>query len=784
MSFEEKPKKTRKSSAGIGKDQNSEQSSLTFFDLSSHKRARQAIRFGLKMHDYGFHIFVSGEERSGRMTATLAYLKKHIQNLPPPKDWVYLNNFKLPHRPKPYFLPNGKARKLKDHLNQLIDHMKVILDKTLNHPTYLKKIDQLNTQFHKQIEQELQKIQSFAEHKGYSLQQEEEGFDINIINPLSHIPSETNLEDIKYRLERLSLQTTKASEKLEEQIEKLKRDTAQKALSIPLKKFKKEYGPYLGSWIEDFIEDVLEHIDTFLKVSQSSSTGNPLDLKEWYGVNILADNGTARHPSVILESRPTYENLFGSIKYRTGSAGNIETNFTMIRPGALHLVNEGILVLRAENIASNSELWEPLKAALRDRSIRIEEPARENSLPLLDAPEPYPIPLKIQVVLIGSPYWYYNFFFNDPDFLSYFKIKADIDADLPATLENVKIYRSFIEQSAVELTGLKIEEDAVDTLLYYSARQVGDFQKLTARFELITDILYEAFALKTDQETLTQSLINAALQQRLERNSAVEEKSFQEILDKKVLIQLQGTAIGQANGLSVLSTGDHHYGLPCRISARTYAGNKGVLNIERLTDLGGPIQQKGAFILEGFLNALFAQDFPLSYTCSLTFEQNYFDVEGDSASMAELMAIFSSLSGIPLRQDIAITGSMNQFGCSQPVGGIHYKIEGFHQACKAQGLTETQGVIIPRSNLINLTLRDNVLQDIQDKKFFIWPVESVFEAIELMTGYPCGLDLENGLPKTSGYPSFHFKPQSIFDKIAQQLKKYHLSLHPKTESFF
>lgn len=754
---------------------------LTFFDLSSHCRARQAIHFGLKMRQRGFHEFVSGEERSGRMTETLAYLQKAIKDLPPPKDWVYLNNFKQPHRPKPYALPCGKAKKLKTSLQELIQAVKAAFDKTLTRPVYLKKIEQLNLTLQQHINQHLQQIQNFAHNKGYTLQQTNEGFDVNLLEDMPGAKEKKNLydlENIKYRINRLTLETARTTEKAYKKIKRLERNEAQKAIAILMKRFKKEFGSYLGEWIDDLKEDILNRIDELVS---DSAGGSPtlINFDEWYGVNSLVEHKESCYPSLVLEPRPIYENLFGSIKYRTGNAGEIETNFTMIRPGALHRAHGGILVLRAEMIASNPEVWEALKAALRDKVIRIEEQARNHTLPLLDAPEPHPIPLDIQVFLIGSPYWYYNFFFNDPDFRSYFKIKADIDPDLPATLENVAIYRSLIHQNAVELTGCKIDEDAVDLLLAYSSRWVGDCRKLSARFELIADVLYEACALREKEITLTQSLITQALQLRRERNGAVEEKSFQDILDKQVLIDVNGHAIGQVNGLSVLTTGDHHYGLPCRISARTYAGNKGILNIERLTDMAGPIQQKGALILEGFLNSLFAQKFPLSYTCSLTFEQNYADIEGDSASMAELMAIFSSLAGIPLRQDIAITGSMNQFGAAQPVGGVHYKVEGFHRLCKSIGLTGTQGVIIPAANLVNLTLRHTVLQDIKEKRFFIWPVSSVFEALELMTGHPCGLILEKGMPKGDDYPYLHFTPGSIFAAIAVQLEAYHLALQQK-----
>jgi predicted ATP-dependent protease len=370
------------------------------------------------------------------------------------------------------------------------------------------------------------------------------------------------------------------------------------------------------------------------------------------------------------------------------------------------------------------------------------------------------IPLNVQVFLIGAPLWYYSVFFHDPDFKTYFKIKAEIDPDLPATPQNLNIYTRLIKQSSVLHTGQEIDQEATQYLMGYSARWVGHRKKLNSKFELIADVLNEAgtvaaMAPERSSDMITLKDIKTVIQERRKRTARLEDRSHEDIESGQVLIDTTGAVVGQVNGLSVLSTGDHQYGLPNRISARTYAGELGVINIERLTEMSGPIQQKGVLILDGYLNGMVAQNYPLSCGCSITFEQNYGGVEGDSASLAELVAILSSLSGIPIRQDVAITGSINQFGEVQPVGGIIHKIEGFYRTCKHRGFTGTQGVIIPNTNIDNVILRDEIVESIEIGDFSIWPVTRIEDALRILTGLP---------------------PKTIFTAVTKKLALYHESL--------
>lgn len=739
----------------------------TLFDLSSHARANEAMDFGLKMRSKGFHIFVVGEDRSGRMTATISYLKQYIQKLPPPYDWVYLNNFQSPHRPKPFRLPNGMGCQLKQDMIDLISSLHSILFKTFSHPHYMSQINAMNSSLESQVQEELQALETFAQSKGLTIEESNEGFSIQLMESLekgkspNHVHLSKDIQDIKDQLTRITTSAHLAGRQLSVQIKEAKKNITTQVVAPLFQRFRQDYDKYMKDWIDELIDDVLDHVDDFLSEDPETQSKLPRYIEERYGVNLLINNKSSDHPEVILEPLPTYENLFGSIKYRPMPGGGVETDFTMIRPGALHRANGGgILVLRAEAIAQSPEVWEALKAALRDQRIRIEERHRESSLPLLDAPEPISIPLDVQVFLIGAPMWYYSYFFHDVDFKTYFKIKAEIDPDLQATSENLAIYARLLHQSAILHTGQEIETAAVQYLIGYSARWVENRKKLSSKFELIADVLSEAGTLATlakdrSSPCITLADVKTALQERRKRTARLEDRSHEDIESGQILMDVKGKVLGQVNGLSVLSVGDHQYGIPNRITARTYAGEEGVINIERLTEMSGPIQQKGVLILDGYLNGMFAQEYPLSCGCSLTFEQNYGGVEGDSASLAELVAIISSLSQIPLRQDIAITGSINQFGDVQPVGGIIHKIEGFYRTCVHRRLTGTQGVIIPKTNIDNVILRDDVVESIEKGLFNIWPVSRVEEALEMLTGCPSKI---------------------IFAAVKKRLASYHKSL--------
>ncbi len=484
-----------------------------------------------------------------------------------------------------------------------------------------------------------------------------------------------------------------------------------------------------------------------------------------YAVNLLVDHGDEPHPTVVLESNPTYENLFGRIEYRQAQ-GTMETDFTLIRAGSLHRANGGILVLRAEALAANRQSWAYLKAALRDQEIRIEELQRAQMTPIAGAPKPKPIPLDLKVVIVGAPRWYALFFESDPDFQSYFKIKADIDPDMEVSPHNLAIYAGLIEQMARDrqLEGADKDASVACSALRRAGRERRD--RVTARFELVEDLVTEAAvrARQAKQRRLTDATLVATLVARRRRNTRLEDRVIRSIVEGAVLIDTAGAAVGQVNALTVQDVGDRRFGTPVRVTARASVGRAGIVNIERDVELGGPIQQKGAMVLQGFLASRFAQIRPLSFTCSITFEQSYGGVEGDSASMAELIAVLSDLAQLPIRQDIAITGSVNQAGQVQAIGGAHWKIEGFFRVCEARpgGLTGTQGVIVPEANRVNLVLRDDIAEAVRAGRFHLWSVASVEDVVELLIGVPAGIADVAG-----NYP-----PDTVFGGAAARLTAF------------
>ncbi|HLD95992.1 MAG TPA: AAA family ATPase, partial [Alphaproteobacteria bacterium] len=653
-----------------------------------------------------------------------------------------------------------------------------VMIQTLNHPSYVKQVEVLNSKLQDKVTQELSKVRDFAKTKGLDIEQNEEGFNIYSAKEKQRKkpPQNFSVEDIssiKEMLSQLTMASHIAHKQLDAQIAYIKRDVLTQVISPLIEEFKKDFHNFLGDWIDEFQEDVLSNADLFTSFDEEDEVVRSSLLKQHYAVNVFVDNSKLSHPEVILEPSITYEALFGSIKYRATEAGGYETHFTLIRPGTLHKANGGILILRAEALAKDPTLWDELKSALRDKKIRIRERHRENSLPTMDAPEPMSIPLDVQVILVASPIWYYNFFFLDPEFRTYFKIKAEIDTIMDVTPHNLLAYAALIEKASKSSSSIPISKDGISRLIGQSSRWANHRNKLSARFEIISDVIAEAssFALTSNKDIITQDDITKALQERRQRNASHEDEALEEILNNQLLVQTTGNAIGQVNGLSVINTGDHQFGLPCRITAQTFIGEEGIINIDHLSDMSGPLQQKSTFILDGLLKGLFGQTFKPSCSCSVAFEQNYSGIEGDSASIAEIVAIISSLSELPVRQDLGVTGSLNQFGVVQAVGGIYQKVEGFFNLCQKRGLTQTQGVIIPSANKEHLTLLEKVTMAVEDGSFKIYTIDHLEDALELLLGHPVGKKLKNGL----------YTKDSIYDRVYKKLKKFHERLAHRGE---
>ncbi|MFT4582579.1 MAG: putative ATP-dependent protease [Gammaproteobacteria bacterium] len=483
--------------------------------------------------------------------------------------------------------------------------------------------------------------------------------------------------------------------------------------------------------------DVVENFMLFMRISEGIPTAETAAAMERYSVNLLVDRSRDSRRPVIVEQNPIYENLFGKIEYRQLPGGGIETGVALIRGGSLHRANGGVLILRAADVVGQPMLWSFLKAALRDSEIRIEEFYREGSPPLAGAPRPVPVPLDIKVILVGSQSLYRGFFIHDAEFSADFKIHAQIDPNVDATRENLSRYAAVIAEYARTLNR-SIRSEAMSRLLSLAARWATHRKPLTSSYELLCNLIEEASADDTGQ--VSREAVAAAVSARRRRNSQMEDEAQRAIRNKLTIIQVHGTTVGQVNGLTVQQLGDNAFGTPARITARSSVGRRGVISIERLVAMSGPIQQKGSMVLQDILARRFARTAPMSFDCSVTFEQLYGGVEGDSASMAEYLAIISDLADTPIRQDLAITGSVNQLGEAQVIGGVHHKIEGFYRTCRENGgLSGTQGVVVPAQNRDHLVLRDEVADAVEAGMFHVFTVNTVDEAVALFTGMNVGL---------------------------------------------
>jgi len=742
--------------------------SADIFALSSHQRAREALEFGLSVTEPGFHIFVVGEDRSGRMTATMGFLEIAVATRVPPPDWIYLNDFSDPHSPAPYQLPAGIGRQLQRRIDQLVPQLADAIRHAFASEDYEAQIRSAGERLRNEVQERVEALREEAQAHGLDVIDTPQGAMVAAVGAdAAHNGERTETKEQRAarveagqhfadRLADIKRWAIKQRAVATVQLDHLSRQVADQVAAPLIEAVSDEFANHadIAVWLAEMRADVIDNLDLF-RPPPDDSLEPPEPPERRYSVNLLVDNSNMPHPPVVLEANPTYENVFGRIEYRQIGGGALQTDYTLVRAGSLHRANGGMLVVRAEALARNSATWEFLKAALRDRLIHIEEPSRAGATAIAGAPRPGPIPLDVTVVIVGAPRWYSAFFAVDPDFETYFKIKAEIDDRMDATPENLAIYAKLIRERVESHPNTSCDDSAVSRLLAVAARWAEQRDKLTARFELIDDLVDEAVMLTPADKPrrLTDETVATALEKRLRRNGLVEDRVREVIARGVITIDTTGSVVGQVNALTVREAYDHAFGAPSRVTARASIGRLGVSNIERDVELGGPIQQKGVLVLQGFLAGRFARRIPLSFNCSITFEQSYGGVEGDSASMAELVAVLSDLSGVPVRQDIAITGSVDQRGRTQPVGGVTYKIEGFFRTCQAAGkLTGKQGVVIPSVNRANVVLHEDVAATIAAGGFSIWEADSVDQVIELMTGMPAGLsDADDRYPADTVY---------------------------------
>ncbi|MEA3351360.1 MAG: ATP-binding protein [Chloroflexota bacterium] len=722
-------------------------------------RALRALELGSEVAGPGFNIFVAGLPDSGRTTLTSDYLERKAIDEPIPDDWCYVNNFDNPHSPKAINLPSGMATSLKDDIDALITRCKQEIQQAFASEGYTNERNHLAKAMQKAQEAELRKLETIAKESNFTISRTSSGFAlIPVIKGKPITPeqleklSEEHQEKLTELREKLSqdAQTTirglqNIGETYYIKFKKLDEYTTIFAIDHLFKALKENFADYekVTQHLEAIQNDIVENVDKFLGDKEESAAA-----PQWlsrYEVNVLVDNSELDGAPVIMESHPSYHNLIGRIEHRI-VMGASQTNFTLIRSGALHRANGGYLLIPARDVLLNPYAWDGLERALRDGKIRIRELGSQLSLISTISLEPDPIPISVKVVLFGTPILYELLRQHDVDFAKLFKVRAEFATIMNRSEENAHDYALFIKSVVDDNKLPPFDARAVARVIEYSSRMARDQHKLSARFGRIADLVREAayWAEKEGKDIVRAQAVNHAIEEKDYRNNLHEERTHELIQQDTLLIDVKGKTTGQVNALSVLSLGDYTFGQPNRVTASVHPGSDGIVDIEREAELGGPIHTKGVLIISGQLGRRYGHNQPLSLTASLTFEQSYGDIDGDSASAAELCALLSSIANIPLRQDRAMTGSINQRGEIQPIGGVNEKIEGFFTTCKNKGLSGEQGVIIPQANVRNLMLKSEVIEAAEEGNFHIWPITTIDEALALFTDMEIGKLQEDG----------------------------------------
>ncbi|GAB6098582.1 ATP-binding protein [Halanaerocella petrolearia] len=722
------------------------------------KRALEAIDFGLQVNQKGYNIFAlnfCGTEEREYLTSLI---KEEAETEEIPDDLCYVHNFQAPNEPQALRLPAGLGIEFKEDLDELLTNLKQELEQIFSSKEYSQQKNQLQNRYKSQSNLLWSQLEAEVEELGFILEQEEEGFAIIPLsedgNPMSEegyrqlsIEEREDIQEftqvIQEKIDEVLEKVKGIKEEYKTEIENLKQDLASEIVSKYLDPLVDRYTEFneIINYFGDLESDILDNIDIFSE--DKSGAGfllldegeDPEDKFTRYKVNLVVDNSQLDGAPVVVETNPTYYNLVGRIEY--DSHGNqIKTDLLNIKSGALQQANGGYLILDAKQLLSNFKAWEVLKRVLETSELKVENLGQEyDKFPLVTL-EPESISLDVKVILLGSTEIYRLLYQYDSDFKELFKIKADFDQEMEWNQQNNYQLVQFIAQQCQDKNLHPLEHKAVEEVIEYIARVKGNQTKLSTKFNVITDLLYEADAVAklNNQDIITKKEIKKALDKRDQRLGRYEDKLQQLYQENKILIDTTGKKIGQINGLSVLDLGDYRFGRPSKITAAVYRGQQGVIDIEREVNLSGKIHSKGVFILAAYLGEKFAQDNPLSLSASLCFEQMYSSIDGDSASSAELYALLSALAEVPIRQDLAVTGSVNQQGEIQPVGGVTEKVEGFFKICQEDGLTDDQGVLIPEQNISDLMLDNEIVEAVAEDKFHIYTASNIKEGIELLTG--------------------------------------------------
>ncbi|HUW33796.1 MAG TPA: ATP-binding protein [Planctomycetota bacterium] len=733
--------------------------------MMGQDRAMRSLEFGTEIEHFGYNLYALGPPGSGRESAVKMALEKRAAQRPKADDWIYVNNFNENHKPIAIRMPVGKGKEFRDDVDELIKELGRQLPQAFDGEHYRNQRDRINQDLQQVQSDEFMQLQKRAREKGFALQQAGNMFGIiplvdgEPINPENYesLPEERRQEievkgrELRDELNAAVKRVREAEKQAKHGVEELNRRVATFAVGHLIEDLRNKYrdNERIVNYLNNVQNDIVENVQEFLQAGQPQEPvpfmfgmrmpQQKPDVYSRYAVNVLVDNSEQEGAPVVFESNPTYCNLMGRIEHKA-QFGAMVTDFTMIKAGSLHRANGGYLVLHARDLLMSFMSYDALKRSLKNQRIKIEEMTEMFRLISTVTLEPEPIPLDVKVVIIGQPFIYYLLWELDEDFRKLFKVKSDFDYLVDRKPQMELEYAKFIAKRCREEKLTHFAPSGVAEVLRYSSRLVEDQRKLTSTLLDINDIVRESafWAAKRGNKLVGSDDVKEAVKEREYRSNRVEERIRELIHDGTIMIDVAGEVVGQVNGISVIQLGDYAFGRPSRITARTYMGKRGVVNIEREVRLSGRIHNKGVLILVGYLGGKFAHERPLTISASITFEQLYEGVEGDSASSSEAYCLLSSLGGVPIKQSIAVTGSINQHGRIQPVGGVTQKVEGFYYACKVKGLTGEQGVTIPKLNEPNLVLKDEVIEAVRDGKFHIYAVETLDEGIEILTGRPAG----------------------------------------------
>ena len=762
-------------------------------DVIGQPRALRALQLASEVSGPGYNIFVMGLPSSGRTTLSQEYLERVAGSQPAPDDWCYVNNFDNPLQPLCLRLPPGKGAEFRKKVKELVSFCASEIPRRFESEEYIRERDMVIGRIKKEQEQGFARLQALVEQNNFVIARTTSGFFLAPATngqPLKPEDIEKLTPEQREKLREVETWLSGEMEKTLLEMRNLEKSAAAVIQGIHAKTVSYVIGPLINDlragfggteavnhYLEAIQTDITNNVTLFMPQSEEQPTANPSAIERRqlmlrYEVNLLVDNSCCQGAPVIVENYPSYNNLLGRIDHEM-IMGASRTDFTMIRPGALHRANGGYLVLPARDVLTNPYAWDGLKRTLRDQEVRIVELANQLGVLSTTTLEPEPIPLQVKVLLIGTPTLYYTLRNYDEDFTKLFKVRAEFATQMDRNIENEREYGLFVNSVLQENQLPPFDKTAVARVVEYSSRMADDQGKLSTRFGKIADLVREAayWAGKKGHSPVTAGDVQQAIDEAVYRSNLYEERIQEVINQDTLMIDVAGAVCGQINALSVFMLGDYEFGRPTRVTAVAFPGKAGVVDIERQAKLGGSLHTKGVLILNGYVNRCYSQEQPLSLSASLTFEQTYDEVQGDSASAAELLALLSALARVPLRQDRAITGSINQLGQIQAIGGVNEKIEGFFAVCKAKGLSGEQGVIIPASNQRHLMLKREVVEAVKKGQFHIWTIRSVEEAVRLLTDREAGVRQEDG----------SYAEGTLNQAVVQQLGDYAKALQASTK---